>query len=142
MKVLKFGGTSVSNAENISKVKAIVSLESNKHTVVVVSALGGVTDLLLQASEKAAHKDQSYLEIVSEIENRHLNTVKSLINVQYQSELLSKIKAELNNLETLLEGSFLIGEQTPKLSDKVVSYGELLSSFIIAFYFKAEGLNS
>lgn len=142
MKVLKFGGTSVSNAENISKVKAIVSLESNKHSVVVVSALGGVTDLLLQASEKAANKDQSYLEIVSEIENRHLNAVKSLINVQYQSELLSKIKAELNNLETLLEGSYLIGEQTPKLSDKVVSYGELFSSFIIASYFKAEGLNS
>lgn len=142
MKVLKFGGTSVSNAENISKVKEIVCAENNNHTVVVVSALGGVTDLLLEASQKAASQDQSYTDILKEIEKRHFQAVKSLINVQIQSELLSKIKAELNVLETLLEGSYLIGEQTPKLSDKVVSYGELLSSLIIASYFRSEGVDA
>ena len=142
MKVLKFGGTSVSNAENISKVKEIVCSENNKHTVVVVSALGGVTDLLLKAAKKASLKDQSYTEILSEIEDRHFKAVKSLINIQTQSEILSTLKAELNTLETLLEGSYLIGEQTSKLSDKMVSYGELLSSYIIASYFKEEGLNA
>jgi len=143
MKVLKFGGTSVANAENISKVKEIVcSLNNNQQIIVVVSALGGVTDLLLEASRRASLKDETYLELVNEIETRHFSTIKSLIKVQDQSEVLSKIKAELNTLETLLEGSFLIGEQTPKLSDKVVSYGELLSSYIIATYFKAEKLDA
>ncbi|UOB17234.1 bifunctional aspartate kinase/homoserine dehydrogenase I [Abyssalbus ytuae] len=142
MKVLKFGGTSVANQDNIKKVKQIVVRESGgAKIIVVVSALGGVTDLLLEAANKAANQDENYKEILFSIEQRHINTVKGLIPVTSQSKVLSYVKRELNSLETLLEGAFLIGEITPRLSDKIVSYGELLSSYIISEFFIAEQLD-
>ncbi len=141
MKVLKFGGTSVANAQNIALVKNIVSNSESDKNIVVVSALGGVTDLLLNTATLAALQDDSYKAFVKEIEDRHIETIKTLIPIASQSSVLSMVKSELNTLETLLEGAFLIGEITPKLSDKIVSYGELLSSYIISEYFKEEGLN-
>ncbi len=142
MKVLKFGGTSVANPENINRVKAIVQKENGKKIALVVSAFGGITDLLLQTSQLASNQDLAYKEVLTEIENKHIAVVKDLIPVQIQSTVLSKVKSDLNVLETLLEGAFLIGELTPKLSDKIVSYGELLSSFIISEFFKSEGLDA
>lgn len=142
MKVLKFGGTSVANANNIGLVKNIVSNSNNTKNIVVVSAFGGVTDLLLKSADLAASQDATYKLVISDIEETHLSTVKELIDVKNQSSVLSKVKSELNTLETLLEGAFLIGEITPKLSDKIVSFGELLSSYIISEYFKQEGLNA
>lgn len=142
MKVLKFGGTSVAHPENIHKVKSIVAQADRDQVAVVVSAFGGVTDLLLNTSRLASTQDLSYKEGLKEIEDRYLSAVKSLIPVQSQSAVLSHVKSELNTLETLLEGSYLIGEITPKLSDKIVSYGELLSSYIISEFFKAEGLDA
>ncbi|MDO6855129.1 bifunctional aspartate kinase/homoserine dehydrogenase I [Cellulophaga lytica] len=141
MKVLKFGGTSVANANNIELVKNIVKNSKNK-TAVVVSAFGGVTDLLLNAAELASTHNEEYKNVFLKIEERHISTIKELIPVSNQSKVLSKVKSELNILETLLEGAFFIGEITPKLSDKIVSYGELLSSYIISEYFIAEGLNT
>ncbi|MRX65441.1 bifunctional aspartate kinase/homoserine dehydrogenase I [Maribacter luteus] len=141
MKVLKFGGTSVANAQNIALVKNIVSNSESDKNIVVVSALGGVTDLLLNTATLAALQDDSYKAFVKEIEDRHIETIKTLIPIASQSSVLSMVKSELNTLETLLEGAFLIGEITPKLSDKIVSYGELLSSYIISEYFKEEGLD-
>ncbi|WP_190808367.1 bifunctional aspartate kinase/homoserine dehydrogenase I [Flagellimonas sp. S3867] len=142
MKVLKFGGTSVANPENTHKVKSIVASIKADQTAVVVSAFGGVTDLLLNTSDLAANQDLAYKNKFQDIEKRHIAVIKELIPVQKQSSILSQVKSDLNILETLLEGSFLIGELTPKLSDKIVSYGELLSSFIISEYFKAEGLDA
>ncbi|MBT8305907.1 MAG: bifunctional aspartate kinase/homoserine dehydrogenase I [Maribacter sp.] len=141
MKVLKFGGTSVANAKNITLVKDIVSKTESDKTVVVVSALGGVTDLLLNTASLAALQDDTYKTFLKEIEDRHLTIIKELISINAQSRVLSKVKSELNTLETLLEGAFLIGEITPKLSDKIVSYGELLSSFIIGEFFAEAGLD-
>nr|WP_297788936.1 bifunctional aspartate kinase/homoserine dehydrogenase I [uncultured Allomuricauda sp.] len=141
MKVLKFGGTSVANPENINKVKSILANKNNEQIAVVVSAFGGVTDLLLNASHLASQQDVNYKNSLKEIEERHISAIRELIPVKYQSAALSKVKSELNILETLLEGAFLIGELTPKLSDKIVSYGELLSSFIISEFLKSEGLD-
>ncbi|MEM8928963.1 MAG: bifunctional aspartate kinase/homoserine dehydrogenase I [Bacteroidota bacterium] len=142
MKILKFGGTSVANANNIKQVTKIVSHISDSKTVVVVSALGGVTDLLLHVLELASKKDLGYERTLILIEERHLNTIKELFPIKEQSSILSHIKSNLNQLETLVQGAFLIGEYTPRLSDKVVSYGELLSSFIISEYFKSYGLDA
>ena len=142
MKVLKFGGTSVANPENINKVKSIVANLDDPKVAVVVSAFGGVTDLLLQTSQLASKQDQSYKKGLEEIETRHLSAIKELLPVQSQSGVLSQVKSDLNVLETLLEGCYLIGELTPKLSDKIVSYGELLSSFIISEFFKSQGLDA
>lgn len=142
MNVLKFGGSSVANAQNISLVKNIVQQNDYKKQYIIVSALGGITDLLLETAASAAHQDPQYKIPLNEIEKRHLDTVKSLIPTNGQAGILSQIKAAINTLETLLEGAFLIGEITPKLSDKIVSFGELLSSYIISAYFKSQGLDA
>ncbi|TLP81864.1 bifunctional aspartate kinase/homoserine dehydrogenase I [Maribacter sp. ACAM166] len=141
MKVLKFGGSSVANPENIIKIKNIISTYED-HIILVVSALGGVTDLLLKAGALASSQDQSYKEVLISLEERHLTTIKELLPVTAQSRVLSKVKSEFNILETLLEGAYFIGEITPKLSDKIVSYGELLSSYIISEYLITEHLDA
>jgi aspartokinase/homoserine dehydrogenase 1 len=133
MRVLKFGGTSVANADNIKLVLAIISQKAEKEPLaVVVSALSKVTDLLQLAASKAAQNDESFRDIVLEIEKKHLDTLKQLIPVSEQSALLSHIKRIINHLETLLDGCFLLGELSPRTADTILSFGELLSSFIIA----------
>ncbi|MFS4417418.1 bifunctional aspartate kinase/homoserine dehydrogenase I [Maribacter sp. 2307ULW6-5] len=141
MKVLKFGGTSVASPENITLIKDIVGRYQDPIWV-VVSAFGGVTDSLLLAGDLAADQDSTYHEHLAHLEQRHLRAIKELLPLTQQSKALSKVKEELNVLETLLEGAFLIGEITPKLSDKIMGYGELLSSYIISEYFKAEKLDA
>lgn len=140
MKVLKFGGSSVASPENIVKIKNIIA-NCDERITVVVSAFGGITDELLEAGSLASKQDITYKIVLKAIEDRHLNAIKTLVPVTSQSGLLSKVKSELNILETLLEGAFFIGEITEKLSDKIVSYGELLSSYIISEYFMSEGVD-
>ncbi len=136
MQVLKFGGSSVSNADNIQKVIDIV-LKAGKQdvTIVVVSALGGVTDTLLDCGTKAGSGDETYKEILQQIEQRHLETVKELIPVTQQSSILSLVKKTCNELEDICTGVFLLGEFSARTKDKLVSFGELLASQIIAHAF-------
>jgi bifunctional aspartokinase / homoserine dehydrogenase 1 len=143
MRVLKFGGTSVANAENIKLVLDIVINKSqDEKLVVVVSALSKVTDLLHTAASSAASNDESFKEIVTEIEKKHLEALKQLIPVSEQSGLLSHIKRIINHLETLLDGCFLLGELSPRTLDTILSFGELLSSYIIAEALKQKQKNS
>ena len=138
MQVLKFGGTSVANAENINKVVALVRQALTKdRTILVVSALGGVTDLLIQAAVTAAAGDESYKEMLQDIERRHLEAVKALLPLTGQSAVLSAVKTRCNEIDDICSGAFLLGELSPRTQDKIVSYGELLSSFIIAARFQA-----
>jgi bifunctional aspartokinase / homoserine dehydrogenase 1 len=143
MQVLKFGGTSVANAENINKVIAIVKGAVKKDkVVVVVSALGGITDLLLDAAALAAEGNEEYKEKLTVIEQRHLEAVKQLIPVAQQSHLLSIVKQGCNEIEDICNGIFLLGELTPRSKDRISSYGEWLSSQIIAAKFEADGINN
>jgi len=143
MKVLKFGGTSVANPENIQKTLSVVSKTAeNSKLLVVVSAFGGVTDLLLNAAKLAAKRDESYRSIFEEIEKRHLEAVKELIPATAQSSVLSGVKTRLNRLETLFEGAFLLSELSAKTADLIAGHGELLSSFIIAETAKNNGLKA
>ena len=133
MKTLKFGGTSVANAQNIKLVLDIVTETSKKDKlVVVVSAFSGVTDMLVLAAANAAAKDKNYKEIVSQIEKKHKDAIEELIPLSEQSELLDAINANINHLKTLLDGCYLLGELSNRTSDTVLSFGELLSSQIIA----------
>ncbi|MES2849098.1 MAG: bifunctional aspartate kinase/homoserine dehydrogenase I [Bacteroidota bacterium] len=139
MQVLKFGGSSVKNAENISKVVAIVKEKVKEDkTVVIVSALGGITDLLLQCCKLASESDETYKEKLQEAEQRHLQTIKDLIPITQQSGTLSHIKTMCNEIEDICNGIFLLRELSERTKDRVVSYGELLSSQIIAAKLKAE----
>jgi aspartokinase/homoserine dehydrogenase 1 len=141
MQVLKFGGTSVANAENINKVFAISTEASKKEaTIIVVSALGGVTDLLLSAAALASQGDETYKEKLSSFEERHLEAVKQLLPIAHQSQMLSLVKKSCNELEDICNGIFLLGELTGRSKDRIASYGEWLSSQIIAAKFQAEGV--
>ena len=133
MITLKFGGTSVANAKNIKRVLTIVELKAKTDNLaVVVSALSGVTDLLLEASRKAASKEESYKEIIEIIKQKHFETISELISSEHENQLLIKINHQINQLQTLLDGCYLLGELSARTSDAVVSFGELLSSQIIA----------
>ena len=143
MRVLKFGGSSVASSESIKKVIDIVKESSNNNkTAVVVSALGGVTDLLLEAGNLACKGDKKYLDTFETIEKKHLQVVRELIPINNQSGVLGQIKKMLNILENTLEGVFLINELSNKTSDKIVSFGELFSSFIIANAMQNNGLDA
>jgi len=133
MQVLKFGGSSVANAENIKKVIAVIRDKSKEgKTVTVVSALGGITDLLLHCSELAAAGNETYKDKIREIEQRHLQAVRDLILVTNQSSVLSFVKTQCNEIEDILNGIFLLKELSARTKDRIVSYGELLSSKIIS----------
>lgn len=133
MQVLKFGGSSVANAENINKVVAIVLRAIEQSPVVlVVSALGGVTDQLILTGALAANGNEEYKQQIKALETKHLDAVRSLLPIQEQSATLSWVKQQLNELESLCDGIFLLGELSPRIKDRLVSYGELLSSYIIA----------
>lgn len=141
MQVLKFGGTSVANAENINKVAAIVNDSSKKDKViVVVSALGGITDLLLTAAQSASEGDEAYKEKLAVVEQRHLEAVKKLVPVANQSQMLSLVKKSCNEIEDICNGIFLLQELTPHSKDRIASYGEWLSSQIISAKLKADGI--
>ena len=143
MKVLKFGGSSVASSENINKVISIVKESSSKNSIaVVVSALGGITDLLLEAGQLACEANSEYLNKFKSIEERHLAVIRELIPVNNQSGVLGHVIKMLNKLENTLEGVFLINELSDKTSDKIVSFGELLSSFIIAEAMKNNNLEA
>lgn len=132
MQVLKFGGSSVANAENILKVCTIVKDRASKdRTIVVVSALGGITDLLLRSASLAAAGNESYREVLLTIEIRHIDAVKELIPLNAQSQLLSLVKKTCNELDDICNGIFLLGELTNRSKDRLTSYGEWLSSKII-----------
>jgi bifunctional aspartokinase / homoserine dehydrogenase 1 len=133
MQVLKFGGTSVANAENISKAIEIIRRALPRgRTVVVASALGGVTDSLLECGAEAARADESYKDRLQELAQRHLETVRSLIPIAEQSATLSLVKKKCNEIEDICNGIFLLGELSPRTKDRIVSYGELLSSQILS----------
>lgn len=141
MKVLKFGGTSVGTPDNLKIVKDILaSGKPGEKTVCVVSALGGVTNLLHECSEMAAKANESYEELLSKIESRHLDTIKELLPVKSQSSAFSKFKILLNELDDIMKGIYLIRELSPKTLDRVMSFGETFSSNIIFDYLDTEGL--
>ncbi len=138
MQVLKFGGTSVANAENIKKVIAIVADTAKKEkSIVVVSALGGVTDLLLDASMLAANGDLAYLEKIEQIETRHNDCIQQL-NVSNNEDLLQFINAAFTEIRNLCNGLLMLNELTPRTKDRIGGYGELLSSRIIASAFNQQ----
>ncbi len=132
MLVLKFGGTSMGSAEAMKQVADIVKEKLQHNSLfLVVSAMSGTTDLLLNCGAKAAADDESYKDLLKQIETRHLEAVKALIPVQHQSSVLSMVKKYCNEIEDICNGIYLLSESSLRTKDKLVSYGELLSSTII-----------
>jgi len=132
VKVLKFGGSSVANAERIRLVKNIVldKAAESKPLIVVVSALGGVTDALLNLGT-AASRGQGFKPALAELEQKHIDTAKELLGGAHEN-LLPFLKEQFAELSKLLQGILLVEEISPRLLDSLASKGELLSSYIIA----------
>ncbi|MBK1897915.1 bifunctional aspartate kinase/homoserine dehydrogenase I [Chryseobacterium paridis] len=142
MKVLKFGGTSVANAQAVLQVEKIIKKESaNQRIVVIVSALHGVTDVLINTAELASQSDENYLQHLKDLEEKHIAIVKELFPISGQSSWLSFVKKHFNDIEDLCNGIFILGELTPRTKDKLTSYGEFLSSNIIAARLQLAGLD-
>src|SRR5438309_6525054 len=111
MQILKIGGSSVANAEHIKKVSAIVKDALAKdQTIVVVSAIGGATDALLQAGRAAADGDQAYKETLQQLQQRHLDMIKALLPVTNQSSMLSWIVQQFNEIEDIALGVYILRE--------------------------------
>jgi aspartokinase/homoserine dehydrogenase 1 len=134
MLVIKFGGTSVLNSENIKKVISIIrqKKETNKKIIAVVSAMGGVTDKLIQCADLAIKNDKAYLELIKELEHRHLSAIEELVPIQHHVEIKGKIMLLLAKLENICKGIYLLRELSEDVNARLLSFGELLSSQLIS----------
>ena len=128
---MKFGGSSVGSAESILKVKAIIEAV-NEPVVVVVSALGGITDQLLNTSKLASQGDSAYEQEYRQLIDRHIQMVKTVLtDPEKQDEVLKQVSCLLDELGNIFRGVFLVKDLSQKTSDIIVSYGERLSSLIL-----------
>lgn len=132
MKVLKFGGTSVGSVESILNLKKIVEA-CDEPVVVVVSALGGITDKLISTSKQAVTGDPSYLTSYEEMVERHHLMIDSIItDPSKRVKLMAIVDELLEQLKSIYQGVYLIGDLSEKTSNAIVSYGERISSNIVA----------
>ena len=141
MKVLKFGGTSVANSDSLTNVLDIIKQQEGP-VAVVVSALGGITDLLTDMLSFAQYGDTSYKKLLLEIESRHLEIIKKFVPIEFQSAIISFLKKNINELESRLDAIQLLNEATPKNNATILSYGEILSSNIIYEALKYNEINA
>src|ERR1700677_4395541 len=144
--VMKFGGTSVEDPAAIGRTAAIVAgrVAQGKHPVVVVSAMAKVTDQLLRAATSAAAGDRTgALAISSRLRCRHRDTACALVkNPADSAALQNLIDEKFDSLDEILRGLAAILELTPRISDLIVSYGERISSRIVAGAFRERNLDS
>ena len=132
MKVLKFGGSSVGSVNSILSVKKIVEAVEEP-VIVVVSALGGITDQLINTSQMASEGNEAYEKEYRDIVNRHIEMVYTVIPAgDARSLLLDQVNELLNELKDIFQGIYLIRDVSPKTLATIVSYGERLSSIIVA----------
>ncbi len=131
MKVMKFGGTSVGTVESLKNVKQIVE-SSGRPTIIVVSALGGLTDKLIATARMASKGNLEYTDAFSAIVDRHHNIIDSLVDEKHRVALKRKVDTLLDELGNIYKGISLIKDLSDRTLDIVVSYGERLSSLIIS----------
>lgn len=144
MQVLKFGGTSVGSVESIKQVIQIIDKhrQQGDQIAVVFSAMGGITNQLIEIGRMANTGDLDYMDLVRRIEDRHFNVVKALIPIKEQSKLFAHVRGIINELEDLLRGVSLIRELSPRTLDLITSFGERLSTTVIAECVKSRGIPS
>ncbi len=131
MKVLKFGGSSVSSSDNILKVKKIIESQSD-HVVVVVSAIQGITDKLEELGRLASNKNKDFFKMYNEIEVSHFNLIDKLFKESAREDVQSQVNTLLKELSNIINGLYLLGDLTLKINDRILSFGERLSSCIIS----------
>ena len=141
MQVLKFGGTSVASAEAMLQTIDIIkkALEEDR-TLVVSSAISGCTDQLIGIGKLAAARDESYREALRALEERHHEIIGKLLPPGYRSKTTQAVDALFAELESIAQGVYLVGELSPTSLSAVESFGELLSTSILADQFLSQGI--
>jgi len=146
MITMKFGGTSVGSVEAIDRAATIIAdqLEKDSEIAVIVSAMGGVTDLLIQSVQKAINGDKwGYLSITKDIRDKHEDAINELIRAgTLRESILGRINAMLDKHAELCEAINILGEATPRIKDSIVSFGERLSCRMIAAVLQERGINA
>jgi aspartate kinase len=143
MIVMKFGGTSVESAEAIERVASIVVSRRKQLPIVVVSAMAKVTDQLVAIGHKAASGEcDESLELLRSLRERHLRTAGELVGTKRAASLAPKLETFFSELESFVRGLAAVRELTPRGSDYLLSFGELLSSLIVADAFAIRGLDA
>lgn len=141
--VMKFGGTSVEDASAIKRTASIVRdrRDSGLQPVVVVSAMGKVTDQLLASAAFAGRDDRAgAIAIAVKLRERHLDTAAALVTGDRLAYLATRLHQEFDALDDLLRGIAAVGELTPRTNDLVLSFGERTSSYMVASAFQEMGL--
>lgn len=143
MKVLKFGGSSVGSAESIEKVVSIVSQSIETGVcVVVLSAMQGTTDALIETAKTAERGDDAFRGKIREIEDRHRAAARLLLGDESQDGAFDFIENRFNELKSICEGVYLLRELSARTLDRIVSFGEILSTKIVAAKFNALGIEN
>ena len=133
MQVLKFGGSSVADAANMSKVVEIVTKAVDRdRTILVSSAIKGCTDTLIEIGRLAAERNESYKELISSLQQQHHTIIRDLLPIEKQEESLEVCDSIFGSLESIAQGVYLLGELSPASLDAIQSFGELWSSKILA----------
>ncbi len=135
MKVLKFGGTSVGSEQSLNHVKAIVEA-CNEQVIVVVSALGGVTNQLIQMTQLAINHDAAYEPMLQDVKNRHLQIIDAVVPEERQQECKGVIEAFIDEglasfYALLYANRDLAPDFVDRVSDAIVAHGEIMSSAIV-----------
>src|ERR1700676_5544867 len=142
MIVMKFGGTSGEDARAIERVAAIVKARLQQRPVIVVSAMARVTDTLLTMARAAgAGERKTALKLCRSLQERHYHTASELLGTALFTEFHSELGGDFEALDELLRGISAVGDLTPRTTDHVAAFGEILSSKIVAAAFSARGLN-
>lgn len=141
MKILKFGGSSVANADRIKHIGNILSerLRANESLSVVFSAFQGVTDELIETANIASRGDEIYLARFEGIVSRHTEVIEQLFSDAEKEETLKQVLENMKVLKNLLRGVYLVMEASPRTLDYILSFGERNSTFIISQYFSTLG---
>ncbi len=133
MQVLKFGGTSVANAENMSKVVDIVTKAVDRdRTILVLSAISGCTDALIKIGTLASERDESYKTLIDGLQTRHHDIIKAFLPVEKQEDSIEVCDSLFDSLRSIAQGVYLLGELSPASLDAIQSFGELWSTKIMA----------
>jgi aspartate kinase len=141
--VMKFGGTSVGDGKAIARVVEILRGRLPQHPVVIVSAMARVTDQLLQMARAAGAGDRrTALTLARELRERHYNTAGELLGTALFTQFHSDLGTEFEELEELIRGIAAVGELTPRTSDHVAAYGEVLSSKLLTAALSAHNVDS
>ncbi|NTW31838.1 MAG: bifunctional aspartate kinase/homoserine dehydrogenase I [Bacteroidetes bacterium] len=144
MRILKFGGSSVADTDQIKNVISIVKQYSSANTnlAVVVSAQSGVTDQLVELCGLIPFKRAYSEAVIKELEQRHLSNIKALLHVSQQPAAMAEIMVICNELADITKGASMVGEVTARTHDLILSFGERLSAFVLFQALKSEIKNA